>query len=60
MAKKKAGLKATRTETITVGETSHAFVAGEVYTDVPEDLVENLSGDYGLLVEPDDEEDADG
>lgn len=59
MAKKKDAWKSTRTESFTRGETTYNLVAGEVYDDLPEDLVEMLSGDYGGLV-PDDGEEEDG
>lgn len=60
MAKKKEEAShdylATRTETFGIGDKDYHLVAGIVYpgADLPESLIESLTGDYGglTLVEP--------
>lgn len=53
---KKTQYRVTRSENISSGGVDYTLVAGEIRDDLPDDLVEVLSGDQGILVEATDED----
>lgn len=52
----KSAWKATRNETVSSGGVDVVLVAGQIYDDLPQDLIDTYSGEYGGLVEPTDED----